>query len=908
MQRNRDVVDTGAMKMSNISSPNPFVVLGVDEDEDEENIRGLNRAPKQKEVCQVVNENNLSICAILESHVDVAVVYDTCKKNDDIMDVIIMAQTNQVMHVQINIRADNKVLFCSFIYADNYYVDRRALWNNLDAHASLMRDKPWVLLGYFNAALNLEDHSCGGYEPNIAMREFKEFQPYRISDHSPCVLRILKVSRPKHKPFKFSNFLVYKEGFCDVAESGWSLNVTGCAMYRVVKRLKGLKTPFRKLLHDQGNLHDRVNRLRVELDEAQKAIDLNPSCSLLRDEHAHYLMAFKESSLDEESFLRQKSKIEWLNAGDSNTAYFHKIVKSKCARNRIEMVRDSSNVLHEGNTVASAFVSHYEQFLGIEGTTTPLDDHGALFSMGDDKAPGPDVFTAAFFKKSWDIVGGEITIAIRDFFTNGKLLKELNHTIISLISKVSTPSKINDYRPISCCNVLFKYISKIIANRIKWYLRDLVRINQSAFIPGRQISDNILLTQELMRNYHQKRGPPICAFKVDIQKAYDTVEWGFLRSILVGFGFHPTMVNWIMVCVTTTSYSININGWFNEDFQYHHLCEQQRIVNLYFADDVFLFTRGHPNSVRVIMDALEEFKNLLGLVSSIPKSNALFCNVPNALKANILSYMPFAEGTLPVIYLGVPLISSRLLYRDCKGKSFWDVPCLGDVSWGWRKLLQIRPHVRPFIWHNINNGRSTAMWFDKWVDPCSLRDMLTVRNIVRSDFSLSDTVSNLISNGSWRWPHDWSSIFLNVVNILVPEINNDLDDEIVWRDVRGVFQRFSVVGAWDSLRLRVDVVDWYHVIWFLHYIPRHAIHMWLVIKEKLKTQDRLRQWDVGPSIDLNLLKCPLCDMVPDSHSHLFFECLFASQVWFQVRALTGMSSVPLRFVDVLAFLISSKGS
>ncbi|GJU85490.1 RNA-directed DNA polymerase, eukaryota, reverse transcriptase zinc-binding domain protein [Tanacetum coccineum] len=211
--------------------------------------------------------------------------------NDDLVDVMIMAQTNQVMHVQVNIRSDNKALFCSTIYADNYYVSRRALWNNLVGHASLMRDKPWVLLGDFNAALNLEDHSCGGYQPDIAMREFKEcvqlievmdvnatglhftwnqkpkgskgilkkidrimcnhpflddfrgsfaiFQPYRISDHSPCVLRIPK-----------------------------NLNVHGCAMYRVVKRLKGLKTPLRKLLHDQGNLHDLVNRLYVELDEA----------------------------------------------------------------------------------------------------------------------------------------------------------------------------------------------------------------------------------------------------------------------------------------------------------------------------------------------------------------------------------------------------------------------------------------------------------------------------------------------------------------------------------------------------------------------------------------------------------------------------------------------------------------
>ncbi|GJW21777.1 putative gag-pol polyprotein [Tanacetum coccineum] len=243
-----------------------------------------------------------------------------------------------------------------------------------------------------------------------------------------------------------------------------------------------------------------------------------------------------------------------------------------------------------------------------------------------------------------------------------------------------------------------------------------------------------------------------------------------------------------------------------------------------------------------------------------------------------------------------------------RGRSFWDVPCMGDISWGWRKLLQIRTRIRPFIWHKINNGRSTSMWFDRWADFCPLRDMLTVRNIVRSGFSLSNTGSDLISNGSWRWPHDWSSRFPNVVNIPVLDINNELDDLIVWRNVHGVFHRFTVAGAWDSLRLRADIVDWYHVVWFPHCIPRHALHMWLVIKEKLKTQDRMRQWDVGPNIDLNLLRCPLCELVPDSHSHLFFECSFASQVWFQIRAFTDMSSMPPRLVDVLAFRIPSKGS
>ncbi|GKC98863.1 hypothetical protein Tco_1169138, partial [Tanacetum coccineum] len=161
-----------------------------------------------------------------------------------------------------------------------------------------------------------------------------------------------------------------------------------CAMFRVVKRLKGLKSPFPKLLHNHGNLHERVNKIRIKLDEAQKAIDKDHS-SILHEEHAHYLLAFK-------------------------AAY-------KCARNRIEMVSDASNNLYDGNQVSDAFVNHYNQFLRAEGVTIPLDDHNlftrvlddakadfmvrdvsndevksVIFSMGDDRTPGPDGFTAAF--------------------------------------------------------------------------------------------------------------------------------------------------------------------------------------------------------------------------------------------------------------------------------------------------------------------------------------------------------------------------------------------------------------------------------------------------------------------------------------------------------------------------------
>ncbi|GJW40424.1 protein LAZ1, partial [Tanacetum coccineum] len=306
---------------------------------------------------------------------------------------------------------------------------------------------------------------------------------------------------------------------------------------------------MRKLLHDQGNLHERVEKLQMELDTVQKALDSNPANLILREEEAAYVQAFNEAKLDEERFLKQKSKVEWLDVGDSNSAYFHKSIKYRNQRNRIKLILNSDNVEISGNLVPDVFVSHYEQFLGTSMDCNTLNVEGlfsktvlmniasnmvhpvtneeikvAMFDIGDEKALGPDEYTSIFFKKGWSIIGPDICNAVRDFFSNGQILKEINHTFLALIPKVATPLKVNDYHPISCCNVIYKFISKILTKRIIEGIKEVVSDNQSAFIPGRRISDNILITQEVMHSYHKKKGPPRCAFKIDIQNAYDTVD------------------------------------------------------------------------------------------------------------------------------------------------------------------------------------------------------------------------------------------------------------------------------------------------------------------------------------------------------------------------------------------------
>ena len=142
------------------------------------------------------------------------------------------------------------------------------------------------------------------------------------------------------------------------------------------------------------------------------------------------------------------------------------------------------------------------------------------------------------------------------------MLLELNYTHIVLIPKVKSLEKMSDFRPISLCNVMYKIISKMLANRLKLIVPQLISPYQSAFAPGRLITDNVLVAYETLHAMHgQKKGKKgAIALKFDISKAYDRVEWSFLKDMMFKMGFPQWWIDRIMGCVTTSSFSVRLNG------------------------------------------------------------------------------------------------------------------------------------------------------------------------------------------------------------------------------------------------------------------------------------------------------------------------------------------------------------
>ena len=141
--------------------------------------------------------------------------------------------------------------------------------------------------------------------------------------------------------------------------------------------------------------------------------------------------------------------------------------------------------------VTKRLQAHHKSDLDLEVSQEEV--RFALFSIHSNKSPGPTGFNAFFFKQVWHIIGADFTTTIQYFFTSGYLLREVNNIATSLIPKVQNPSRVNDYRPISYCNTIYKCINKILANRLKNILPDLIDSSQPTFIKGRSIRDNILL-------------------------------------------------------------------------------------------------------------------------------------------------------------------------------------------------------------------------------------------------------------------------------------------------------------------------------------------------------------------------------------------------------------------------------
>ncbi|XP_024642261.2 uncharacterized protein [Medicago truncatula] len=185
----------------------------------------------------------------------------------------------------------------------------------------------------------------------------------------------------------------------------------------------------------------------------------------------------------------------------------------------------------------------------------------AMFSMQLDKCQGPDGFNPGFYQHFWSVCSEDIFKECCQWMNEGQFPPTLNSTNIALISKGTEQKSMKDWRSIALCNVLYKLLSKVLANRLKKILSKCIADSQSAFVPGRSILDNALVAIELIHHMKTKtKGKDkSVALKLDISKAYDRIDWSYLRDVMHKMGFSEKWIQWIMMCVETVDYSVIMN-------------------------------------------------------------------------------------------------------------------------------------------------------------------------------------------------------------------------------------------------------------------------------------------------------------------------------------------------------------
>ncbi|GJR27469.1 reverse transcriptase domain, reverse transcriptase zinc-binding domain protein [Tanacetum coccineum] len=204
-----------------------------------------------------------------------------------------------------------------------------------------------------------------------------------------------------------------------------------------------------------------------------------------------------------------------------------------------------------------------------------------------------------------------------------------------------------------------------------------------------------------------------------------------------------------------------------------------------------------------------------------------------------------------------------------------------------------------FLWchGSLSRGKEKVKW-----EVVCLPKVKGGLGIRREGFDQVMKVCDLMINGHLSWPHLWLGKYPMLSSIPDPVVVPSTRDVLEWCDSYGTAKKFSVKMVWGSIRPRSNKVVWYHVVWFPECIPRHAFHLWLVIKRRLKTHDRLRAWD---HVDNSLMICPLCDLQPDSHKHLFFNYVFSKQVWYEMKGFAGLpnssSSIDAILDDIYPF-------
>eukprot|EP00253_Pinus_taeda_P009353 PITA_09353 len=501
--------------------------------------------------------------------------------------------------------------------------------------------------------------------------------PFGGSNHWPIHLEVQSIGTPRNRPFRFENIWLSHPDFSSNIAKWWAedLNIQGTNMLLLQKRLKHIKLKLKEWnKNEHGNIFVAKKAVEGKMQELNKALITDGFDETRNDHVTKYHQEWEELCKQEEIFWTQKSRVQWLKEGERNTSFFHRSTMANRVHNRISVIKDEKGILHKSHAeIEKDLVKHFqgiakETGYNIENSIRNFTRHIPRLVSSEDnfnfnkpvteeevsevlkeiqngKAPGPDGFNADFFKACWSIVKKDI----------------LN------VEASQTPDK---FRPIALCNVVYKIISKVVANRLKPLLPSLVSVEQAGYVEGRQILNNIIQAHKVV------------------------------HSLTIN-----QKVRWILALVTSSSFSILVNGSPSETFlpsrgltqgdplspflfilimeglgrYINHAKEVDKIkglqlsyrgqawTNQQLVDDTMLQGIPTVKEAHAFKQILNEFAKASGMEVNLTKSKIFFFNTNIVIQKNITKILGFQRDSLPSKYLGIPLTTKPL------HKSIWEL-------------------------------------------------------------------------------------------------------------------------------------------------------------------------------------------------------------------------------------------
>eukprot|EP00253_Pinus_taeda_P002817 PITA_02817 len=524
--------------------------------------------------------------------------------------------------------------------------------------------------------------------------------PFTGSDHWPISLHWSRPRNNTRRPFLFEAFSLTHPDFHKFISTEWKIfhSPPRSRMFQFQQKLKYLKgkiehwnrTTFGNIFQGKANIEQDMKQLQ------QKIITLGRSDDLAEQEKTLELKLM-EKEKQEETLWRKKSRIKWLKEGEKNTKFFHNTTIQQRMHNNITHIQNEQGTKVEKHEDIEAELLNYfkqghreptnDRSQAIQNITRNIPklityEHNQMLLKSVDlqevettvkqlnagKARGPDGFTSNFFHNFSDLIKNEVWQVVEESRSLRWMCRGINATFIAVIPKVEKPCKLDKFKLIALCNIIYKIVSKIIATRLKLLLPLIISPEQSGYVEGRQITDEIILTHEIIHslNISKKRR---MLLKLDLSKAFDRLIWNYIEKILLDFGFNASWVRWIMSLITFSFFYVLINGIPSETFHPTRGIRQGDPLSPFLF---IIMVEGLGRSIKHAQQTAHlkglSFHNSPVFTHQQFVDDNMLYEHPLVQEArhlkSLLSDFSAASAKLPSSYLGAPLIASILKHSS----------------------------------------------------------------------------------------------------------------------------------------------------------------------------------------------------------------------------------------------------